>query len=153
MCLTGGEVVCTWAGWSGESRLNFVDDVTDQQSAPRPFTMMRLSFWSLVAAVVANGLSAPAVASEQGLKDIKHIVLFMQENRAFDHYFGTMEGVRGFQDPNVHISKNTGKDVFHQPVDQHMKSPKPPKDVTELLPWYLNYQGGCLLYTSDAADE
>ncbi|WFD41109.1 phospholipase C [Malassezia japonica] len=104
--------------------------------------MMRLSFWSLVAAVVANGLSAPAVASEQGLKDIKHIVLFMQENRAFDHYFGTMEGVRGFQDPNVHISKNTGKDVFHQPVDQHMKSPKPPKDVTELLPWYLNYQGG-----------
>ena len=26
------------------------------------------------------------------LTDIKHVVLFMQENRAFDHYFGTMPG-------------------------------------------------------------
>lgn len=27
------------------------------------------------------------------LTDIKHVVLFMQENRAFDHYFGTMAGM------------------------------------------------------------
>ena len=25
----------------------------------------------------------------------------MQENRSFDHYFGTMSGVRGFSDPNM----------------------------------------------------
>ncbi|MFT4087227.1 MAG: alkaline phosphatase family protein [Gordonia sp. (in: high G+C Gram-positive bacteria)] len=31
-----------------------------------------------------------------GLGDIEHIVLFMQENRSFDHYFGTYSGVRGF---------------------------------------------------------
>ncbi len=30
------------------------------------------------------------------LDDIEHIVLFMQENRSFDHYFGTYSGVRGF---------------------------------------------------------
>ena len=104
--------------------------------------MARLSLWSLVAAAVATGLVAPATASEQSLKDIKHIVLFMQENRAFDHYFGTMAGVRGFQDPNAHVSKNTGKDVFHQPVDQTIEDDTPPKNVTELLPWYLNWQGG-----------
>jgi phospholipase C len=30
------------------------------------------------------------------LSDIDHFVLLMQENRSFDHYFGTMSGVRGF---------------------------------------------------------
>lgn len=35
-----------------------------------------------------------------GLRDIEHIVLFMNENRSFDHYFGGMSGVRGFDDPS-----------------------------------------------------
>ena len=30
---------------------------------------------------------------------IKHVVILMQENRSFDHYFGVMPGVRGFADP------------------------------------------------------
>ena len=34
-------------------------------------------------------------------KDIKHVVFLMQENRSFDHYFGSMSGVRGFADPLV----------------------------------------------------
>ncbi|MFP5434863.1 MAG: alkaline phosphatase family protein, partial [Alphaproteobacteria bacterium] len=32
------------------------------------------------------------------IKDVKHIVILMQENRSFDHYFGTLKGVRGFGD-------------------------------------------------------
>lgn len=28
------------------------------------------------------------------LRDIKHVVMLMQENRSFDHYFGTMAGDR-----------------------------------------------------------
>jgi phospholipase C len=32
------------------------------------------------------------------INDIEHIVILMQENRSFDHYFGTLEGVRGFGD-------------------------------------------------------
>ncbi len=35
------------------------------------------------------------------LTDIKNIVILMQENRSFDHYFGTMPGVRGFSDPTA----------------------------------------------------
>src|SRR5580704_3040645 len=37
-------------------------------------------------------------AGSGSLADIEHFVLLMQENRSFDHYFGTMSGVRGFGD-------------------------------------------------------
>ena len=32
------------------------------------------------------------------IADVEHVVILMQENRAFDHYFGEMNGVRGFGD-------------------------------------------------------
>ena len=48
------------------------------------------------------------------LADIKHLVILMQENRSFDHYFGTMAGVRGFNDPGA-LTLASGKSVFHQP--------------------------------------
>jgi phospholipase C len=35
------------------------------------------------------------------VSEIKHVVVLMQENRSFDHYFGAMPGVRGFADPSV----------------------------------------------------
>jgi len=33
--------------------------------------------------------------------DAEHVVILMQENRSFDHTFGTLRGVRGFDDPRV----------------------------------------------------
>src|ERR1700694_6331606 len=33
--------------------------------------------------------------------DAEHIVILMQENRSFDHCFGTLKGVRGFNDPRA----------------------------------------------------
>ena len=44
-----------------------------------------------------NVLAAPRRRGR--LKDIEHVVILMQENRSFDHYFGTFPGVRGFGDP------------------------------------------------------
>jgi phospholipase C len=35
------------------------------------------------------------------LSDIEHVIFVMQENRSFDHYFGTYRGVRGFADPKA----------------------------------------------------
>jgi phospholipase C len=35
------------------------------------------------------------------ISEIKHVVVLMQENRSFDHYFGAMPGVRGFSDPSA----------------------------------------------------
>lgn len=63
------------------------------------------------------------------LKDIKHVVLLMQENRSFDHYFGTMAGVRGFDDPNAMKLPN-GRSVFYQP------DPENPDGY--LLPFHLD---------------
>ena len=38
----------------------------------------------------------------------------MQENRSFDHYFGTLRGVRGFGDPRP-VMLPSGKPVWFQP--------------------------------------
>jgi len=54
-----------------------------------------------------------ASASAASLSDVEHIVILMQENRSFDHYFGTLSGVRGFSDPNVLANPNGGT-VFDQ---------------------------------------
>lgn len=89
--------------------------------------MVRLATTLLNAAVWAATVSAGSIA------DIEHVVLFMQENRAFDHYFGTMAGVRGFSDPNVQV--NNGTPVWHQSTGNKVLG----NDT--LLPWYLNYLG------------
>jgi len=58
---------------------------------------------------------AAAAAPRSGsLRDIKHVVVLTQENRSFDHYFGTLAGVRGFDDPDA-IRLPSGRSVFHQP--------------------------------------
>jgi phospholipase C len=49
------------------------------------------------------------------MSDIKHVVILMQENRSFDHYFGALPGVRGFSDRTA-LTLSTGRSVFHQPV-------------------------------------
>jgi phospholipase C len=77
-------------------------------------------------AALASGLLPPSVRKalmagspgNSSLRDVQHVVCLMQENRSFDHYFGTMAGVRGFSDPNA-ITLSTGRSVFHQPDAVH----------------------------------
>ncbi len=47
------------------------------------------------------------------IKDVQHIVIMMQENRGFDHYFGTLRGVRGFGD-RFPVPLASGKPVWFQ---------------------------------------
>ena len=54
-----------------------------------------------------------AATTSASLSDVKHIVILMQENRSFDHYFGTLSGVRGFSDPDVQKNAN-GAPIFDQ---------------------------------------
>jgi phospholipase C len=63
------------------------------------------------------------------LGEIKHVVILMQENRSFDHYFGTLAGVRGFDDPNA-LKLPTGRSVFYQPDVENPKG--------YLLPFHLD---------------
>eukprot|EP01084_Bolivina_argentea_P043781 80629_1 len=65
------------------------------------------------------------------LQDVEHIVIFMQENRAYDHYYGTMKGVRGFNDRSAPLLPN-GRSPFHQPTN-------PKNDSQYMLPFYLNF--------------
>jgi phospholipase C len=56
------------------------------------------------AGVAAMGLgagTASAADSTNPLDGIEHIIVWVQENRSFDHYFGTYPGVAGFADPNA----------------------------------------------------
>ena len=63
------------------------------------------------------------------LSDIKHVVMLMQENRSFDHYFGTLAGVRGFADPKAR-KFSSGRSVFYQPDAQNPSG--------YLLPFHLD---------------
>ncbi|TAN05572.1 MAG: phospholipase C, phosphocholine-specific [Rhodanobacteraceae bacterium] len=55
------------------------------------------------------------------LTDIEHVVIFMQENRAFDHYFGSLPGVRGYGDPRP-MPQPSGQYVWYQPEGTHPDS-------------------------------
>jgi phospholipase C len=68
-----------------------------------------------VAQAAAAGRGKGGAEAAGSLADIKHIIVFMQENRSFDHYFGTMRGVRGFADRSV-IQLPGGRSVFEQPT-------------------------------------
>jgi phospholipase C len=59
------------------------------------------------------------------LNDIDHVVILIQENRSFDHYFGSYRGVRGFADQSM---------SFQQPDPSNTTSPP----IGTLLPFHLD---------------
>src|SRR5258708_39291452 len=69
---------------------------------------------SVVPLDLTRALAIPAHNRTGTIADVEHIVVLMQENRAFDHYFGTLQGVRGFGDPRVARLSN-GDPVWYQP--------------------------------------
>jgi len=56
-----------------------------------------------------------SVCAFSGIDNIQHIVVFMQENRPFDHYFGMLHGVRGFNDRTT-VPMKSGLNAFYQPL-------------------------------------
>jgi phospholipase C len=62
---------------------------------------------------IARALAIPANRATRSLRDVEHVVVLMQENRSFDHYFGVMRGVRGFGDPHP-ATLPSGKPVWYQ---------------------------------------
>src|SRR5262245_30792169 len=63
---------------------------------------------------IERALAIPAHHRTGTIRDVEHIVFLMQENRAFDHYFGTLRGVRGFGDPRP-MPLPSGQPVWNQP--------------------------------------
>lgn len=63
---------------------------------------------------IARALALAARRGTGTITDVEHVVILMQENRSFDHYFGTLRGVRGFGDPRA-LRLPSGASVFRQP--------------------------------------
>ncbi|MFL5894736.1 MAG: phospholipase C [Thermoleophilaceae bacterium] len=91
---------------------------------------LALASFELKAADIVERALAAAPAGCGRLQDIEHIVIFVQENRSMDHYFGGYKGVAGFADP---------KGVFAQPGYDE------PGYDGHLLPFHLdtNQNGEC----------
>ena len=117
--------------------------------APPPAGLSRRRFLQRTAAATAVAALPGCLTSEQAgiidcatsvacagtdLSSVQHIVMFMQENRSFDHYFGMFPSVRGFGD-------KTG--LFQQPTPDN----KPPYPLAGyVLPIHtpMAQGGGCI---------
>lgn len=53
---------------------------------------------ALMIPAIARAMTIDADVRTGSVADVGHVVILMQENRSFDHYFGAMKGVRGFAD-------------------------------------------------------
>jgi phospholipase C len=89
---------------------------------------------------IGAGVAAATTTAARGLPkgwsgtiaDVKHVVILMQENRSFDHYFGTLRGVRGFGDKQA-LRYPNGTNIFQQPDPSRT-------DLGYLLPYNLTDQ-------------
>jgi phospholipase C len=93
----------------------------------------------LTGGLAAAGLARPTRAQAAAasacvagkLAQVEHIIILIQENRGFDHYFGTFPGVRGFDDR----SAPGGLAAFRQPYPQTT----PPTGFPDpMLPFHLD---------------
>jgi len=83
---------------------------------------------------IRRALAIPANRATGTLADVEHVVILMQENRSFDHYFGTLPGVRGYAD-RFTIPQPGGAPVWQQSDGRRT-----------IAPYYLDRrQGNALL--------
>jgi phospholipase C len=80
---------------------------------------------------IRRALAIPANNRTGTIKDVEHVVILMQENRSFDNYFGTLQGVRGFGD-RFTIPVPNGLNVLQQ-LDENGKP---------ILPYHLDQTKG-----------
>src|SRR5215470_1808798 len=119
---------------------------TDYRSlAPFKAAVSRRRFFGLGGAAAAGmavagsqlGGTARAAAATAGkahrtgtIADLKHVVILMQENRSFDHYYGSLRGVRGYNDKQT-LKYPNGTNVFQQPDSKRT-------DLGYLLPFHMD---------------
>jgi phospholipase C len=92
---------------------------------------------SMLSPSIARAAGIPAHRGTRSIRDVEHVVVLMQENRSFDHYFGTMRGVRGYGDPHP-VTLPGGRSVFHQP-----------DGTSQVLPFHPNLDDLGLVFLED----
>ncbi|MGQ8776470.1 phosphocholine-specific phospholipase C [Serratia sp. NA_112.1] len=88
------------------------------------------SAFSLLPASIRKALAIPANNRTGTINDVEHVVILMQENRSFDHYFGTLPGVRGFSD-RITIPLPGDRHVWQQQGEDRL-----------VLPYHLDSKRG-----------
>lgn len=73
---------------------------------------------SMMPGLLDRALAIEPARRSGSIMDVEHIVVHMQENRSFDHYFGMFNGVRGLGDPRP-LRLPGGRSVWSQPSKQH----------------------------------
>jgi phospholipase C len=87
---------------------------------------------SLLPPSIRRALAIPAHSVTGTIADVEHIIVLMQENRSFDHYFGSLRGVRGFDDPRA-VQLPDGQPVWQQPAGDGFQLPfRPDADALGL---------------------
>jgi len=95
---------------------------------------------ALIGGPLLHALAAPPRRGR--LEDIEHVVILIQENRSFDHYFGTYPAVRGFDD------RHALQGVFHQwYVDPATHA------VREVVPFHLDTTAVGSMQTGECTND
>jgi phospholipase C len=93
---------------------------------------------------IARALNIPPHRRTGTLMDVAHVVILTQENRSFDHYFGTMRGVTGLGDrfaaPAPPLPDAPERTVLIQPADEAEGAP------SLITPFRLNTSEDFRLY-------
>lgn len=72
---------------------------------------------------IRRALAIPAHYETGTIKDVKHVVLLMMENRSFDSYFGTLKGVRGYGDRFAIPAQNVNNAFYQTYSDGQVYTP------------------------------
>ena len=88
----------------------------------------------------ASNMVSSVVSGCSKLSDIEHVVILTQENRSFDHYFGSYRGVRGFSDQSAAFQQPDPANTAISPVGQ-------------LLPFHLDTTKSNAACTHDISHE
>lgn len=107
-------------------------DHNDAQKSRRDFLKLSAAATlgaGISSASIRRALALPAAHRTGTIEDVQHIVVLMQENRSFDHYYGTLRGVRGHND-RFPINLPNGRPVWFQPRKEDATQP--------IIPFHLD---------------
>jgi phospholipase C len=93
---------------------------------PAAIALERLLLLTVTLALTGAGLPGAAQATPaEGIHNIKHVVMIMQENRSFDEYFGTYPGANGIPGGVCVPDPANGGCVkpYHDPRDENTGGP------------------------------
>lgn len=95
-----------------DSRREFLKKAIFIAAAGGAFTNFSGSIEEALAAPIGRASAIDPVPGSSYL-DAEHVVILMQENRSFDHTYGSLRGVRGYNDPRI-IQLPNGNPVWMQ---------------------------------------